>query len=327
MLFPFAKSCFATAALLALCLGCPALHAAADPPANERALLDGRLDDAISSLRSRISTNPRDAAAQLLLCRAYFAQDSLDPAVAACEAALANGLANDSTAQDWMGRAYGRKADSSGPITGFQLAKKVRAAFERAVDLDPRNPDAINDLSEYYVGAPAIVGGGLDKAEALAKRVEHTVPSSCHRTRALASEKSGDYARAEAEFRAAIREFNTPPAWVDLAGFFFRRHQPDAALSALRRAIELDTTHDASLADVASILNDMHREPELAERTLREYIAGNAHSDAAPLCKAYTLLGRMLAKRGDKPGARQQFQAALALASTYTPARKALQSL
>lgn len=286
----------------------------------------GRIDEATASLHSILTADPRDARSHLLLCRAWFALDSIDSAVNECEAAIASGGATDSRTQDWMGRAYGRKADKVNSISAFGLARKVKAAFERAVELDPRNPDAVNDLSEYYVGAPSIVGGGLDKAEALAARVEHSLPQSAHRIRALAAEKSGDFARAETEFRAATSG-NKPDAWVDLGNFYKRRHQPDDSVAALRKAVVADTARDASLVDVASILIEMHREPRLAEQVLHDYLLSNARSDSAPAFHAYTLLGNLLAARGDKPGARQQFQSALALASAYSPARKALHTL
>src|SRR5580698_190709 len=171
--------------------------------ASERALMQGRVDEAIAGLRPIVAANPQDGQAHLLLCRAFYAEELPEPAVSECEAALIS-LDKNSAAQDWMGRAYGIKASHSGPIAGYKLAGKVRIAFEAAVNLDPGNGDAVDDLSEYYVGAPAIVGGGTDKALALASRVEAQLPEQAHRTRGLAAEKNKDYATAEHEFQAAV---------------------------------------------------------------------------------------------------------------------------
>ncbi len=46
-----------------------------------------------------------------------------------------------------------------------------RAEFERAVQLDPTNVPARVDLAQYYTEAPAIMGGGLDKARQQAEQV------------------------------------------------------------------------------------------------------------------------------------------------------------
>jgi len=286
----------------------------------------GHVDEATAILNARLAANPADGAAHLLLCRALYAQELPAPAVKECEAALANGLAGNSQAQDWMGRVYGRKADNAGPFEGLKLAGKVKSAFEAAVQLDPANGSAANDLSEYYVGAPAIVGGGLDKATALADRVAARLPQPSHRIRALVAEKKKDFATAEREFRAAVSVAGHADAWTDLGDYYSRRGQNDEAVAALHRALEANGAKDASLVDIASILYTLHREPQMAEHALREYLASNAKTDAAPAFKAHYQLGQLLSADGDRAGARKEYEAALALASNYAPARKALQA-
>jgi cytochrome c-type biogenesis protein CcmH/NrfG len=300
---------------------------ALDRTAAERALLEGRADDAIAALRSHIAGSPHDAAAHLLLCRAFFSEEFIGPAVTACEAAIANGGATDSNTQLWMGRAYGRRADQVGPFTGFSLARKARSAFERAHTLDPASVAAANDLSEYYIAAPSIVGGGTDKALALASSVEPVMPFASHRMRAMVAEKKHEFPTAEREFRAAAESSGRPESWTDLGNYFARRGNPDRAVAALRQAYAADTAKDAALVDIASILNDVHRNPELAQQALRDYLASSAKTDAAPAFRAHLLLGQILAASGDKDAAKIEFQAALKLASNYAPARKALQSL
>jgi tetratricopeptide (TPR) repeat protein len=302
-------------------------HAASNPLADsEKVLMQGRADDAIAKLHAMIAVNPRDGRAHLLLCRAFYAEELADQAISECETVLST-LSSDSKAQDWMGRAYGMKASRSGPIAGFKLASRVRVAFETAVELDPRNDDAVNDLSEYYIGAPALVGGGVDKALALATRVESQLPQTAHRIRALAAEKQHDPDTAEREFKAAVGEGGSPDAWFDLGHFYYRRGQKDQALEALHHAIDADRARGPALVDVASVLVEMHTEPEIAERALRDYLASNAKTDAAPAFKAYVNLGNLLESTGDTQGAQTQFQDALALARDYPPAKKAIHHL
>lgn len=292
----------------------------------ERALLLGHVDEASTILHARIAANSGDGDAHLLLCRALYAQELPNPAVKECEAALANGLAGNSQAQDWMGRAYGKKADNAGPLEGLKLAGKVKNAFETAVQLDPSSGPAANDLSEYYVGAPAFVGGGLDKATALADRVSSRLPQPSHRIRALVAEKKKDYTAAEREFRAAVSVAGRADAWTDLGDYYSRRGQNDQAVAALRKALEVDVAKDASLVDVASILFAIHREPQMAERALREYLASNAKTDAAPAFRAHYQLGQWLSADGDLAAANREYATSLALASNYEPARRALQA-
>ncbi len=292
----------------------------------EQSLMQGRIDESIAELQSVLSATPGDGRAELLLCRAYYAEEQPDQAVAACESALQT-LSGSAEAQDWMGRAYGMKADRSGPLAGFKLAHKVSAAFEQAVKLDPDNGAAVNDLSEFYINAPSVVGGGMDKAEVLADRSTTQLPQQAHRIRALVAEKRHDYALAEREFHAAIDVANRPEAWVDLGHYYSRRKQDDQAVATLKQALAADHAKDDALVDVASILDKMHREPQLTMLVLNQYLAGNAKSDAAPVVKVYVLLGKLLADTGDKAGAKMEFQKALQLASNYAPAKHAIEEL
>jgi tetratricopeptide (TPR) repeat protein len=296
---------------------------ALDRKSAERSLLQGRIDDSMTILKRLVAANPNDGQAYLLLCRGFYAEEHIDEAISACEKAV-RANAPKSDAQDWLGRAYGIKADHAGPVEGFILARDVRAAFEAAVAADPGSSAAVGDLSEYYVEAPSVVGGGLDKADSLADRSFARLPQEAHRTRALVAEKRKDYATAEREFQAAVDVANRPDALVDLGGFYQRREQLDRATDVLKRALAADRAKDAAIVDAASILNDMRREPRLAKLALQQYLAGNAKTDAVPAAKVHVMLGKMLADMGDDTGARIEFGKALELASNYAPAKRAL---
>jgi tetratricopeptide (TPR) repeat protein len=311
-------------------LALPCTSRAADLPSATHALLEGNNDIAIEQLKQILAATPANDSssgqAHLLLCRAYYAQSMASAAASECTAAL-HTLANDSSAQDWAGRAYGMQAKGAGPIAGLRLAAKVRNAFEAAVRTDPLNGDAVNDLSEYYIDAPSIVGGGFEKATLLADRSQSQLPQNAHRMRALAAEKQKDYATAEREFRAATAVTNQPDAWADLGAFYSRRTQPEKAVEALRQAILLDRAHDATLVDAATTLTEINREPELAERALRGYLASHSRSDAAPAFKVHVQLAKLLRDDGNTADAKIELEHSLELASGYAPARKELAAI
>ena len=102
-----------------------------------------------------------------------------DRGIAACEKARSLDPQN-SVYHLWLGRIYGEKADRAGFLSAAGLAKKVRTSFERAVELDPKNWEARTDLAEFYLEAPAIVGGGKDKARAQADALMPINPGMGH---------------------------------------------------------------------------------------------------------------------------------------------------
>ncbi|HEX3570430.1 MAG TPA: hypothetical protein VHU44_06385 [Acidobacteriaceae bacterium] len=271
-----------------------------------------------------MAAHPGDGQAHQLLCRIYYAQDMGDNAVHECQLATSSDPASSDN-QMWLGRAYGFKASHANPLSALSLAVKVRTSFERAVQLDPENIHALADLGEFYVAAPSLIGGGLDKAQALAARMQPHFPSQAHRLRALIAEKKKEDAIAEAEFSNAVAAGKTPEAYIDLGHFYERHHQPDKMVDALQSGIATDRCKGPSLVDAASILTDAHRSPELVATLLRDYLSSSGKTDEAPAFKVHLQLGDLLAQQGDAAAAHREYAAALALASNYAPARKAVQ--
>lgn len=301
-------------------------RSATERAAAERALMQGQIDEAVARAQRLAAADPKDGQAYLLLCRSFYAEGHADEAVEACTRAT-EVLPRSSDAQNWLGKAYGLKAERAGPISGLTLALKVRAAFEASLALDPESADAINALGEYYIDAPMVIGGGLDKSTALGNRALAQRPQAGHRILAMTAEKRKDYSTAEREFRAAVAVANKADAWTDLAAFYRRRGEYDKAVEALKRGLAVDAAKDASLVDAASLLERMQREPELAERALRDYLESGVKSDEAPAIKVHVMLGKQLESRGDKAGAKIEFETALRMASGYAPAKQALQQL
>lgn len=304
------------------------LSAAADVVHATAALNQGRVDEATLELRSDLKAHPHDAALHLLLCRAFYSEELADRAIGECEAAVADSRTDEALLSEnlmWLGRAYGLKASRANPISAFRIAKKVVSAFERSTQVDTKNISALSDLGEYYVGAPSIVGGGLDKADHLVARMQPVSATKAHRLLAMIAEKRDDYETAEAEFKHAFDAQRTPQTLIDVADFYQRRKRCDEAESTVKTLVRMDRAKDSAIVDAASVLTACNREPQLARELLSSYLTSSARSDSAPAASVHVQLGDLIAKSGDTEGARREYEAALALASEYAPARKALQ--
>ncbi|WP_263377039.1 tetratricopeptide repeat protein [Granulicella aggregans] len=305
------------------------LTAVADVVHATTALNQGRVDEAALELRSDLKMHPHDAVLHQMLCRAFYSEELADRAIGECEAAVADTRSDDALLSEnlmWLGRAYGLKASRANPISAFRIAKKVVASFERSTQVDAKNVSALSDLGEYYVGAPSIVGGGLDKADRLVLRMQPVSATKAHRLLAMIAEKRDDYETSEAEFKRAFEAQRTPQTLIDVAGFYQRRKQCDEAVSTVRTLVRMDRAKDSAIVDAASVLTACNREPQLARELLSSYLTSPARSDNAPAARVHVQLGDLIAKSGDSEGARREYEAALALASEYAPARKALQA-
>jgi tetratricopeptide (TPR) repeat protein len=297
-----------------------ALPAAQTP---EDLLAAGRVDQALQILEQQLHTTPT-AEAYNLFCRAHFELGAWDAGTPACEKAVAlepgNGLYHL-----WLGRIYGEKADHTVFLSAMGLAKKVRTELERAVELSPKNWEARTDLAEFYVEAPGIVGGGKDKALAQVQLLEETNPAMAHWLRARLAEKNKDNTTAEKEYRAAISvSHGSARAWLNLAGFYRHLNRFDEMQEALRAMESCPPDHTAALPDAAGLLLRAGRDYPMAIRLARRYIASSDTVEEAPVFKTHTLLGDLLEKQGDRPGAAAEYRAALAMAHAYRPAQEGL---
>jgi tetratricopeptide (TPR) repeat protein len=111
---------------------------------------------------------------------------------------------NNSEYLDWLGRAYGRRAENANPLLAPGLASKARESFERAVQLNGSNSEALSDLFDFYLDAPGFLGGGVDKAGAVASRMAAVDPSEAYFEEARLAEKHQHYDRAEQRLRQAV---------------------------------------------------------------------------------------------------------------------------
>jgi len=286
----------------------------------------GRVDDAIRELQAELQSSPSDAAAYNLLARAYYSLQRWDDAISAAQRSVAL-VPSNSDYHLWLGRAYGEKAERSSWLSALSLARKVRAEFERAVQLDSSNWRARSDLSEFYLEAPGFLGGGKDKALAQANQLESAHPGLAHWVRARLAEKEKNYSLAEQEFRAAIQSGTTRAEnWLSLAAFLSRRGRFPDMEDAINKAVALQSEeHDShALYDAAVLLFRTGRNISGAIGLVRDYLSGGRSSEEAPIFQAHYLLGSILEKQGNRPGAAEQYRAALALAKGFAPAQAGL---
>ncbi|MBV9085998.1 MAG: tetratricopeptide repeat protein, partial [Acidobacteriaceae bacterium] len=300
------------------------LMAWATPDPSPAALLSvGRADDAIMVLRARTSANPNDAEAYHLLSRTYFYMERWDEAADAAEhAATLN--PDRSEYQLWLGRTYGEKAAHVSFVRAVRMVPKIRGAFERAVELNAANVDARADLAEFYLEAPAFLGGGKDKALAQADKLLPQDPAAAHWLRGKTAEKDKRYTEAEAEYVAAIKTSKTPAArWLDLAAFYRQIGRLEMMQNAINRAISAEAGPSAVLYDAASMLVRSDRNFPQAIELVRQYL-NSSMVEEAPAYRAHYLLGSIFEKQGNKTAAAAEYRSALSLARQFEQAQSAL---
>lgn len=286
--------------------------------ATQAALNRAEADQALSRLDAALKADPNDGEALNLRCRVYYAEERWDDAIGACERAV-QVMPGNSNYHMWLARSYGKKAQQLSLMAAYKMAKLIRAEFETATNLDPKNGEALSDLGQFYAEAPSIVGGGYGKAEGVARQLDGISPVRALELRAQIAEQKKDYAGAETALRAKISaSHSAAQAWMDLGSFYERRQRWDEMLAALNSgAVAAERDHGPALADGAAILMMAGREPRLAIEWMRAYLGSNALSEEAPAFVVHARIGALLKQLGDADGAQKEFDAARALAKDY----------
>ena len=283
----------------------------------------GEADRALQQISSLHQGGAATAEALNLSCRIHFALQQWDKAVSECEQATQLDDRN-SAYHLWLGRALGLKAQHVLFTSAYGLSKRVLVEFESAARLNPRSPEALMDLGEFYKSAPGMVGGGLDKAEKIAQQLDAVEAARAHQLRAGIAESRSDYETAEREYKQAVATAAHPALrWTVLASFYRTRKRysdMEAALRSAEGSARKDPQATTALYDAAGVLIDGKLDPGTAARMLEEYLASPTKTEEGPAFEAHVRLAKMKKQLGDSNGAQQEIAAALALAHDYKPA-------
>lgn len=243
-----------------------------------------------ASLRLLQTIPQKDGAAYYLAGQNYFMTGDYKQAAEALEKAVACEPRNSDYVL-WLGRTYGRKAEMANPFSALAQATKARRYFEKAVELDPRNIEALNDLLEFYMEAPSLVGGGTEKAKATVERIGQVDAAEGQWAQSHLDEKRKQWASAEEHLRRAV-DLAPHQAWrlVDLAKFLARQGRYQEAEQNFARAAQLAPEAPKLLYARADAYVRSHRNLEVAKSLLERYLKSDITPEDPPKAEARKLL-------------------------------------
>lgn len=230
------------------------------------------------------------ANANFLIGKNYFMLGDYKKACEAFEHALAAEPRNSDFAL-WLGRGYGRRAETSSPFVAPRYASKARGFFERSVALDPNNEEALNDLFDYYLEAPGFLGGGYDKAERIAQQIAAHNPAEGHFAQAQLADRRKQFDTAEEQLRrAADLAPHQVGRLLDLARYLARHGRIAESEAAFDRAEQIAPNAPKVTFARARIYVEQKRNLERAKILLNRYLQSNLTPDDPSREQAQKLL-------------------------------------
>jgi len=296
--------------------------------AGRRAYEASDYSKAIKLLQAAAAKDPRNGDVELLLAKSYLELQERDAAIKSAEKAVGLDPQN-SIYHEWLGRAYGDKADHAGWFSAISLAKKTRKEFETAVELDGKNFAARQALIEFDCSAPGLVGGGEEKALPQIKQLADLDAAEGHYASGNCRRQKKDFAAADEEFSKALENHPQSIELIyDIGDYAARRGQPERLIAVAQMGERLAANDPRGKFYRAAGLVLKNEKPGEAERLLREYL------NKAPVRSGYprpamthVWLGRLFENQGRVQDAENEFETALKLDPKNKMAQEALKKL
>ncbi|GGA85207.1 hypothetical protein GCM10011521_24570 [Arenimonas soli] len=228
----------------------------------------------------------------------------------------------------WLSNAYANRIGRVGRFSQATMAPKLRRALERALELDPDLHEARSSLLEYYLQAPGIVGGSVEKARAQIAELQRRDPPRGHYGQGRLAQYEERLDDARRHYLAAFAARPSNAVYRMTAGII---HQ-DAKDWDKAFAVFDQWTHEEPKA--AGAWYQLGRTAVLSGQRLDEGVAAFKRFLALPEQPgqpehkhAWYRMGQALALAGDKAAARQALEKSLSLDPDLAEAKAELAKL
>jgi tetratricopeptide (TPR) repeat protein len=284
-----------------------------------------RLDQAKATLTPLAKSG--DPEAMFYLGRIAIEQSDGDEAVSWLEKAIEKNE-RSSRYHQWLGTAYGAKLAGANQFAAMSLAPSMKRAMERAVELDSANIEARVSLTQFYLQAPAIVGGGVDKAREQVTAIMARDPYQGRLQEAAIAENQRDTVAAERMLRdlvAAFRDSSAPA--IRLTLYYVNLKRYDDAFRVLEDRLGRSPNDASSLYQLGRVGAVSGTRLDRAQWGLNRYLKMPHKRGTPPIAAAHWRMGMVLEAKGNLTTAKAEYETALRLDPKLAGAKASLEKL
>jgi len=263
-----------------------------------------------------------------------------------------------------LGQIFGEMAARASFYSAGPLAIKFRREVEIAIELDPRNLDALDSMMQFKFQAPALMGGDKDEARAIADKITLLNTSEGYLAHAELAELEKSPGQMEAFYLKAVQANpKNYEAHTELAKFCTQSPHAkyDEATKQAEYALQLDSQQieaywilarafalEQRLGDVEQVLAnsekdvpddlrpfyeaaqallEIGKEFPVAESYAKKYLSQEPEGEEPDYAEAHRLLGLVLEREGRAAEARGELTTALQFRPNFKAAKDDLRRL
>ncbi|HEX9901655.1 MAG TPA: tetratricopeptide repeat protein [Acidobacteriota bacterium] len=260
----------------------------------------------------------------LELCKSSLQKGETDKAISYGEKAVELDK-NSSAAYLILGMAYGQKAQEASIFKKLSYAKKCKAAWEKTLQIDGQNTEAMQYLISYHMSAPGIAGGDKETAKSLAVELGKIDAGLGHLALARIFESQKKFPKAEEEYRkAAESDPQKTDYYFALSLFYMNQKEYGKAGDALLRIREKDPQDTRVIYQLGKIALLSGKDLEKGLAYFEAYLNVQPKLNAPTWADACWRRGLIYEKLGDMAQAEAEYQKALKLNHEHKGAQEAL---
>jgi tetratricopeptide (TPR) repeat protein len=284
-----------------------------------------RLDQAMAGFAPLAGAGDPDA--MYYLGRISFDRAQYDEAIDWFGQAIKRNDAS-SLYHQWLGSAYAQKLSSGNPLMAMSMAPTVKAEMLRAVELDSSNVDARVNLAAFYMQAPPMIGGSMEKAREQVDAISRLNPFQGRLQEASISEAQKDTAAVLKTLRdLAIASPDSAQPIVRLALIHSNAKRYDEALDLLEGRLKKRPNDPSVLYQLGRVGAVSGLRLDHAQTALHRYLKIPHKRGTPSLAAAHWRLGMILEAKGDARTAKSEYETAVNLDPNLAGAKTSLAKL
>jgi tetratricopeptide (TPR) repeat protein len=312
----------------------PVLAAQESPSlSHAKHLYDARNWDAAKQEYALLARSmPADAAPAYYLGRIAIQQGDTDEGIRQFERCTAIDEKN-AECHAWLGNALGMTAQRTSKFKLPFLVKRTKKEFDRAIDINPTNLDGRMGELQYYLYAPGMFGGSIEKAREQAAEIDRHDKLRGAIASGVIADHEKDTKAAEAAYQRALGVLlviapDSVAGYNGLANLYVRQSRWSDAFATLDRIavrIPMEQNLPLRIARVAVLSGE---QLPRGEEVVKRWIANppsQANSDTKAV--AHLRLGQIYEKTSRRNVARTEFEQAVRLNPKLDEAQKALDAV
>jgi tetratricopeptide (TPR) repeat protein len=345
-------------------LGVAVARAANSSSDGAQALIQaGHWKRARAILESQVKAHPQDPQGAYLLAQVKTAFKDFAGALPLAQHAVELDGKN-SNYHLKLGQIFGEMAARASMFAAGSLAVKFRKEVEIALDLDPKNLEALDSMMQFKFQAPGLMGGDKTQARALAKEIASLNPSEGYLAHAELAELEKNPAEVEANYLKAVeadpknyhalttlaRFYSSPPrqnldaatkyaqqawqldpsrsdaGWILARVFVLQERWSD--LQAILVASEKNVPDDLRpFYEAAHALLEIGKEFPRAEGYAKKYLSQEPEGEEPDTADAHRLLGLVFEREGRISEGRTEIETALQLRPNFKAGKEDLKRM